>query len=144
MDVPMSSSNVVTYWEGEIVDFKNNDLWTRKWGTPSRTDIEHWKRLEAFEGLNEGAIMRGAKTGKFRGHLRQRYIFMRWKEKHFVNVTEQTNGLTIAGFYYIALRRADGVVEGYYHDRQSTPFQRLSLRPHHDLPGQSSTRFDFA
>ncbi|KAG0224298.1 hypothetical protein BGW42_005207 [Actinomortierella wolfii] len=144
MDVPTSSSNVITYWEGEIVDFQNNDLWTKKWATHSRTDIDHWKRLEAFKGLDERAIVRGAKTGKFRGHLRQHFIFMRWKEKHFVNATEHTNGLTIAGFYYIALRRADGFIEGYYYDRQSTPFQRLCLHPHSDMLGQSSSNFEFA
>ncbi|KAF9274815.1 hypothetical protein BGZ68_000336, partial [Mortierella alpina] len=79
MDVPMSASNVVTFWEGEIIDFENHTFWTRKWTAKTRTDLDHWKRLEAFNGIDEKYIMRGAKTGKFRGHIDQKYIFMRWK-----------------------------------------------------------------
>ncbi|KAG0211359.1 hypothetical protein BGX28_008017 [Mortierella sp. GBA30] len=148
MDVPMSSSNVVTFWEGEIIDFENHTFWTRKWTAKARTDVEHWKRLEAFQGLDERHIIRGAKTGKFRGHIDQKYIFMRWKEKHFVNISEHTSehtsGLTIAGFYYLSMRRSDGFVEGYYHDQQSTPFQHLTLRPTFEATGFSSPVFEVA
>ncbi|KAG0346264.1 hypothetical protein BG005_000854, partial [Podila minutissima] len=115
MDVPMSESNVVTFWEGEIIDFENHNFWTKKWAAKAKTDLEHWKRLEAFQGVEERYIIRGAKNGKFVGHISQKYIFMRWKEKHFVNSSEHTSGLTIAGFYYIAMRRSDGAIEGYYH-----------------------------
>ncbi|KAF9952055.1 hypothetical protein BGZ72_006567 [Mortierella alpina] len=144
MDVPMSASNVVTFWEGEIIDFENHTFWTRKWTAKARTDLEHWKRLEAFNGIDEKYIIRGAKTGKFRGHIDQKYIFMRWKEKHFVNVSEHTGGLTIAGFYYLSMRRSDGFVEGYYHDQQSTPFQHLTLNPTFEAGGFSSPIFELA
>ncbi|KAF9180569.1 hypothetical protein BGZ51_006099 [Haplosporangium sp. Z 767] len=144
MDVPMSTSNVVTFWEGEIIDFVNHTFWTRKWAAKARTDLEHWKRLEAFNGVDEKYIIRGAKTGKFRGHIQQKYIFMRWKEKHFVNVSEHTSGLTIAGFYYVSMRRADGIVEGYYHDQQSMPFQHLCLSPTFDAGGFSSSNYELA
>lgn len=79
MDVPMSASNVVTFWEGEIIDFENHTFWTKKWAAKARTDLDHWKRLEAFQGTDEKYIVKGAKTGKFRGHIDQKYIFMRWK-----------------------------------------------------------------
>ncbi|CAO3571963.1 unnamed protein product [Mortierella alpina] len=79
MDVPMSASSVVTFWEGEIIDFENHTFWTRKWTAKARDDLDHWKRLEAFNGIDEKYIIRGAKTGKFRGHIDQKYIFMRWK-----------------------------------------------------------------
>ncbi|CAG8770076.1 17135_t:CDS:2, partial [Acaulospora morrowiae] len=59
----------------------------------------------------------------------QKYIFMRWKEHYFVNVTAQESGLTIAGFYYICIRRSDGAIEGYYFDPVSTPYQKLTLKP---------------
>jgi hypothetical protein len=55
------------------------------------------------------------------------YVFMRWKEKCFLNVGPDC-GLTIAGFYYIAFSRADGSVEGYYYDPMSTPWQKLQLK----------------
>ncbi|KAG0331416.1 hypothetical protein BG000_010935 [Podila horticola] len=144
MDVPMSESNVVTFWEGEIIDFENHNFWTKKWAAKAKTDLEHWKRLEAFQGVEEKYIIRGAKNGKFVGHISQKYIFMRWKEKHFVNTSEHTSGLTIAGFYYIAMRRSDGVIEGYYHDQQSTPFQHLCLQPTFEGRGFSSAIFELA
>ncbi|KAF8929853.1 vacuolar import and degradation protein-domain-containing protein [Dissophora ornata] len=144
IDVPMSASNVVTFWEGEIIDFKNHTLWTKKWSTKPRTDLEHWKRLEAFQGIEADYIVNGAVNGKFRGHIEQKYIFMRWKETHFVNVSEQTSGLTIAGFYYVSMRRSDGYIEGYYHDQQSTPFQHLCLNPIFEARGFSSSIFEVA
>lgn len=36
-------------------------------------------------------------------------------------------GLTISGFYYVALRRSDGALEGLYYDPQSSPYQHLKL-----------------
>ncbi|KAF9564558.1 hypothetical protein EC968_004471 [Mortierella alpina] len=144
MDVPMSASSVVTFWEGEIVDFENHTFWTRKWTAKAKDDLEHWKRLEAFNGIDEKYIIRGAKTGKFRGHIDQKYIFMRWKEKHFVNASEHTGGLTIAGFYYLSMRRSDGFVEGYYYDQQSTPYQHLTLNPTFEAGGFSSPIFELA
>ena len=38
-------------------------------------------------------------------------------------------GLTISGFYYVALRRQTGEIEGLYYDPGSLPFQVLDLRP---------------
>ncbi|KAF9362325.1 hypothetical protein BGX34_006389 [Mortierella sp. NVP85] len=144
MDVPMSASNVVTFWEGEIIDFENHTLWTKKWAAKARTDLDHWKRLEAFQGIDERYIVKGAKTGRFRGHIDQKYIFMRWKEKHFVNASEHTSRLTIAGFYYVSMRRSDGYVEGYYHDQHSAPYQHLCLNPIYDSGGFSSSIFEVA
>ncbi|KAI8349521.1 vacuolar import and degradation protein-domain-containing protein [Mortierella sp. GBAus27b] len=143
-NVPISASNVVTFWEGEIVDFENHTFWTKKWMAKPRTDLEHWKRLEAFQGIDEKYIVKGAKTGKFRGHIDQKYIFMRWKEKHFVNASEHASRLTIAGFYYVSLRRSDGHVEGYYYDQYSAPFQHLCLNPVFDAGGFSSSIFEMA
>ena len=40
-----------------------------------------------------------------------------------------TWGLTIAGFYYVALRRQTGEIDGLYFDPGSLPFQMLSLGP---------------
>ncbi|KAF7508906.1 hypothetical protein GJ744_008615 [Endocarpon pusillum] len=45
-----------------------------------------------------------------------------------------TYGLTISGFYYVALRRQTGEIEGLYYDPGSLPFQVLELRP--QVPGQ--------
>lgn len=65
-------------------------------------------------------------------------------ERHFVNVSEHTSGLTIAGFYYVSMRRSDGYVEGFYHDQASTPFQHLALNPTFETAGFSSPIFELA
>lgn len=69
---------------------------------------------------------------------------MRWKEKHFVNVQETNCGLTIAGFYYTCLDRATGVIDGFYFDRNSTPYQRLSLSPERQERGIGFSDYAFA
>ena len=53
---------------------------------------------------------------------------MRWKEKNFVNVGDDC-GLTIAGFYYVCMSRKTGSIEGFYHDPNSSPYQKLQLVP---------------
>jgi hypothetical protein len=40
-----------------------------------------------------------------------------------------TYGLTISGFYYVALRRQTGEIDGLYYDPGSQPFQVLELKP---------------
>lgn len=75
--------------------------------------------------------------------LGEEYIFMRWKERCFVHSRhdgctssssdrlgdqDRGHGLTISGFYYVSLRRRDGMVEGLYFDPSSTPYQLLRLR----------------
>ncbi|KAK5173761.1 uncharacterized protein LTR77_002442 [Saxophila tyrrhenica] len=75
--------------------------------------------------------------------LMNEYIFMRWKELCFVHTKsdpcpvsegerctdpDRGHGLTISGFYYVSLRRADGRCEGLYFDPCSTPHQGLRLQ----------------
>jgi hypothetical protein len=38
-------------------------------------------------------------------------------------------GLTISGFYYVALHRQSGRIEGLYYDSRSQPYQSLKMRP---------------
>ena len=38
-------------------------------------------------------------------------------------------GLTISGYYYIALERSTGKIEGLYFDPGSQPYQELWLKP---------------
>ncbi|CAN0906797.1 Putative cyclin-D7-1 [Linum grandiflorum] len=52
----------------------------------------------------------------------------RWKEQYFVNVGTDC-GLTIAGFYYVCFSCADGSIHGFYYDPNSSPFQKLELKP---------------
>ncbi|KAI9295981.1 hypothetical protein K502DRAFT_324030 [Neoconidiobolus thromboides FSU 785] len=139
LNTPVTSSTVVTYWEGEVIDFVNYDFWTRKWGADKETDIKHWKKLYAFKELRQAF-----KDKETCSKILDKYIFMRWKEKCFVNILAQESGLTIAGFYYICIRRSDGFIEGYYHDPTSKPFQRLELLPVSKKSGHLFEEFTFA
>lgn len=42
------------------------------------------------------------------------------------------------GFYYIALDRCTGTVSGFYYDKNSSPFQALTLTPCADTDGSSA------
>ncbi|CAG8480415.1 927_t:CDS:2 [Diversispora eburnea] len=126
LNVPSSSNTVVTYWEGEMIDFVNHSLWTDKWNSTPDIDLQHWKKFDAFRQMD---VRRGTPSREWFQEACQKYIFMRWKEHYFVNVTAQESGLTIAGFYYICIRRSDGAIEGYYFDPVSTPYQKLTLKP---------------
>ena len=121
--------------------------------TPS-TDAENWLKLSPFPSLTPTQPKHHASsagdtlarlllsTSTLR-KLQREYIFMRWKERCFIHskhdactssVSERAgdqdrgHGLTISGFYYVSLRRADGEVEGLYFDPLSTPYQCLRLR----------------
>jgi hypothetical protein len=88
--------------------------------------------------------------------LGQQWILMRLKERNFVNspsdsssdnhsrtiTTTRTEarsvsssrpgqswGLTISGFYYIALNRMTGEIDGLYYDHCSQPYQALKMVP---------------
>ncbi|CAG8464135.1 3773_t:CDS:2 [Acaulospora colombiana] len=52
LNVPSSSNTVVTYWEGEMIDFVNHSLWTDKWNSTLKIDLEHWKKFDAFRHMD--------------------------------------------------------------------------------------------
>ncbi|KAL0053045.1 hypothetical protein WJX82_000107 [Trebouxia sp. C0006] len=124
-NVPKAKSPVVTFWEGDIIDNVNHSFITCKWGADKKIDVKHWPRFDGFEPLRKRVQNSGGRCGGLSTHT---HIFMRWKERNFVNVGEDC-GLTIAGFYYICISRQTGSIEGFYHDPHSSPFQKLQLRP---------------
>lgn len=50
-------------------------------------------------------------------------------ERCFIAESDSGWGLTISGFYYIAMRRDTGTIEGLYYDPGSQPYQQLSMVP---------------
>ena len=51
-------------------------------------------------------------------------------ERCFINESNPGWGLmTISGFYYVALERSTGRIEGLYYDPGSQPYQQLSMMP---------------
>eukprot|EP00899_Mesostigma_viride_P003491 jgi/Mesvir1/13142/Mv06111-RA.1 len=124
LNVPSAESSVITYWEGEIVDNNNYTFFTGQWDASRETDVKHWSKFPSFAGLKEVVERDGGRSVDLASYP---YVFMRWKEKFFVNVGPDC-GLTIAGFYYVCYSRNDGSIEGFYYDPNSSPFQRLQLK----------------
>ncbi|KAH9827451.1 Vacuolar import and degradation protein [Teratosphaeria destructans] len=113
-----------------------------------QTDAQNWLKLPPFNTLTSGSSQslpdecaRLLLSQARMSELFQEYIFMRWKERCFVHSRhdrcssderhgdqDRGHGLTISGFYYVSLRRCDGVVEGLYFDPASTPYQHLRLK----------------
>lgn len=124
VNVP-SQPRVETLWEGQLVDGRAHGFPTGAWGADAATDLRHWSQFPAFAPLRQRAA-RGAAQEVDCGALG--HVFMRWKETSFVNCGPDC-GLTIAGFYYVCLSRADGAVSGFYFDPASAPFQQLALQP---------------
>lgn len=124
LNVPTAESKVMTFWEGEIVDNVNHTFYTSKWGANPESDVKHWAKFSYFSKLREDVDRDGGRDIDLSDIP---CIFMRWKEKFFVNVGPDC-GLTIAGFYYICLTRATGEVHGYYFDPSSSPYQKLEMK----------------
>mmetsp|Transcript_25087 Transcript_25087/g.47412 ORF Transcript_25087/g.47412 Transcript_25087/m.47412 type:complete len:253 (-) Transcript_25087:370-1128(-) len=125
LNVPSAKSSVVTFWEGEIIDNVNYTFCTPPhWGTDRATDLKHWSKFKCFAPLKDAVLSFDYARLDLQSFP---YVFMRWKEKCFINVGPDC-GLTIAGFYYVCFTRADGSLEGFYYDPNSSPFQRLQLK----------------
>lgn len=124
LNVPAAEIPVVTFWEGEIVDNRNYTFYTGQWEASPETDVQHWSQFPSFEPLRSEVQKDGGRVLDLANYP---YIFMRWKEKFFVNVGADC-GLTIAGFYYVCFSRSDGSVHGFYYDPNSSPFQKLELK----------------
>ncbi|KPI44449.1 uncharacterized protein AB675_8736 [Cyphellophora attinorum] len=119
-------------------------------------DAKYWDILKAEEQASreleaDRVMMRCLGNQKWlQEKLGTEWVLMRWKERCFVEpilkqaykqVTTETSsglesdsmhptwGLTISGFYYIALHRQSGSIEGLYCDPGSQPYQSLKMAP---------------
>lgn len=146
---------ITTYLEGQILDLRNWSFLTPSPSSPKSTgpgdvcfpaastaiDASNWRKLPPFNALaSDDETARLFLSQARMQEVNEQYIFMRWKERCFVHPRDSTcpsstagdqdrgHGLTISGFYYVSLRRSDGLVEGLYYDPCSTPFQRLRLK----------------
>eukprot|EP00128_Syssomonas_multiformis_P010804 Colp12_sorted_trinity150504_noHs@29836 len=137
--VPSMESPVITYFEGDIIT-NVHEFFTQQWNASKKTDMQHWTRFDAFNSLKQRVLSDGDEAIDL---LEQPCLFMRWKEKCFVNYKEEC-GLTIQGFYYVVVNRADGSVKGLYYDPNSAPYQKLDLQPTCGGRGLNFASFSFA
>ncbi|KAG0159319.1 hypothetical protein PDIDSM_6841 [Penicillium digitatum] len=119
---PTHDAHIVTFLEGEIIDFNNHTLETKNFKADTDIDSTYWRELQPFKDLTDT-------------EMAQKLVSRKWiteelsKERCFITPTDARQGLTISGFYYISLRREDGHIEGLYYDPGSSPYQQLSLNP---------------
>ncbi len=121
------------------MDNRQYGFFTHAWGADRGVDLRHWAQLPGFSAELKARV--AADGGAALDLARLPHIFMRWKEKHFMagdaaggDAADAPGahahaGLTISGFYYASLNRADGSVHGLYFDPTSRPFQQLRLQP---------------
>ncbi|GAA5840472.1 hypothetical protein JCM5353_001123 [Sporobolomyces roseus] len=94
------------------------------------TEAESWIQLGPFKGVSKNELLRLAKDRQWVEDMTSGWLLMRWKEREFINVKATESTLSINGFYFVALNRSTGVIEGLYNDPHSaTPYQRLDLSP---------------
>ncbi|KAJ5084601.1 hypothetical protein NUU61_009180 [Penicillium alfredii] len=127
---PTHDAHIVTFLEGEIIDFNAHTLETKNFKADADIDSTYWRELQPFKDLTEDQMVKNLVSRKWiTEQLAQGWILMRWKERCFITPTNSRQGLTISGFYYISLRRDNGHIEGLYYDPGSSPYQQLSLKP---------------
>lgn len=135
---------ITTYLEGEIVDLHTHSLLTENFTATLELDAIYWHKLPPFSSVPAADLPAKLLNRDFLRQCNEKYVLMRWKEKCFVHdsanghtpleinggdfvVESDGCGLTISGFYYVSMRREDGLVEGLYCDPQSSPYQYLRL-----------------
>ncbi|KAL4941473.1 vacuolar import and degradation protein-domain-containing protein [Aspergillus oleicola] len=127
---PSHDAHIVTFLEGEIIDFNSHTLETKNFKADAEIDSTYWRELQPFKNLTDEEVTRNLVSRKWMTEqLCKGWILMRWKERCFITPTDARQGLTISGFYYISLHRESGSIEGLYYDPGSSPYQQLSLKP---------------
>ncbi|CAE7014277.1 VID24 [Pyrenophora teres f. teres] len=74
-------------------------------------------------------IIRNANTGRAEVEITPQSLFnsSATNDAEHATFDDSGCGLTISGFYYVALDRRNGMLEGLYYDPQSSPYQCLKL-----------------
>ncbi|CAG5181174.1 uncharacterized protein ALTATR162_LOCUS9630 [Alternaria atra] len=73
-------------------------------------------------------IVRNAQTGRAEVEITPQPLFNAvTNDAEHATFDDSGCGLTISGFYYVALDRRSGMLEGLYYDPQSSPYQCLKL-----------------
>ncbi|KAL2826847.1 vacuolar import and degradation protein-domain-containing protein [Aspergillus cavernicola] len=139
---PSQDAHIVTFLEGEIIDFNTHTLETKNFKADAEIDSTYWRELQPFKNLTDEEMTRNLVSRRWiTDELCKGWILMRWKERCFITPTDARQGLTISGFYYISLHREGGQIEGLYYDPGSSPYQQLSLNPETEKMIQPSYRF---
>ncbi|USP78299.1 hypothetical protein yc1106_05573 [Curvularia clavata] len=87
-------------------------------------------------------IVRNAQTGRAEVEITPQPLFNSSSANDAEHATFDDSGcgLTISGFYYVALNRTSGKLEGLYYDPQSSPYQCLKLE---SVRGGLRSQYDY-
>ena len=74
-------SRIVTYLEGEIIDFKKHTLRTKNFVSDTRIDAHYWRKLPPFSGMSDEMTMAKSLLSKdwLEESMMHQWILMRWK-----------------------------------------------------------------
>jgi len=150
-----NGSSMNSFFEGEIIDFRKHTLETENFRSDGlETDVTYWRQVGPFreilekmesdgntedgEAEDEMARCLGSKDWLEQVLWRQ-WVLMRWKERCFIAESDSGWGLTISGFYYIAMKRETGQIEGLYYDPGSQPYQQLTMMPEGSKEGSKAS-----
>lgn len=77
---PTQEANIITYLEGEIIDFNTHALETKSFKADAEVDSTYWRELQPFKNLTDEEIVRNLVSRKWITEELNRYwILMRWK-----------------------------------------------------------------
>lgn len=144
-----TGEDVTTYFEGYSIENDKLGFLSSNWEdhpcledltADDIVDIFHWLKLKPFRRiLNKKPVnkrwsklpLRVLKdiVNETEYQNDGRYVFMKWKERFVIDHAvddEPVAGITYRGFYYIVHDKFTGEIEGFYHERGTAAFQRLS------------------
>ena len=79
---PAHDAHIVTYLEGEIIDFNTHTLETKNFKADAEIDSTYWRELQPFKDLTDEEMTRNLVSRKWvTEQLSRRWILMRWKGK---------------------------------------------------------------
>ena len=78
---PAKTSNITTYLEGEIIDFRRFTLETKSFKADSRVDGVYWRKLPPFRDMkDEEAVTKCLLSREWiEKELMEKWVLMRWK-----------------------------------------------------------------
>ncbi|RAQ50783.1 hypothetical protein AFGD_002975 [Aspergillus flavus] len=79
---PSHDAHIVTFLEGEIIDFNTHTLETKNFKADAEIDCTYWRELQPFKNLSDDAMTRSLVSRKWiTEELSKGWILMRWKGK---------------------------------------------------------------
>jgi hypothetical protein len=77
---PTNDAHIVTFLEGEIIDFNKHTLETKNFKADADIDSTYWRELQPFKDLSDAEMARNLVSRKWvTEELSKGWILMRWK-----------------------------------------------------------------